>query len=77
MISTFTTSMFTNSGALADSVTLIVILFLFALLVQKELAISSSDLRLKRLSLALNVPLFPMLVAFLLIIIFRVAEVLR
>ena len=77
MISTINTSTLAYSGALADSVTLIVVLLLFVLLVQKELAISSSDLRLKRLSLALNVPLFPMLVAFLVIVIFRVAEVLR
>lgn len=77
MTSTITDSILANSGALADAVALIIVLLLLALLVQKELAISSNDRRLQRLSMALNVPLFPLLVAFVVIVILRVAEVLR
>ena len=79
MISTLTTSTISTvtNAALAGSLALIGILVLFALLVQKELATSSSDVRLQRLSHTLNVAFFPLLIAFFVIAIVKVAEVLR
>jgi putative effector of murein hydrolase LrgA (UPF0299 family) len=79
MISTLTSSTITTvlNGALTGSLALIGILVLLILLVQKELAVSSSDARLQRLSHALNIAFIPLLVAFIVIAIMKVAEVLR
>ena len=78
MISTVTTATISTitTAYLAGSLALVGILVLFALLIQKELAASSSDDLMQRLSQALNQALFPLLFAFLLIAIVKVAEVL-
>lgn len=78
MISTVTTATISFlSTNMAGSFALIGILVLFALLLQKELASSSSSNLMRRMSRILNVAVFPLLIAFLLIAIFKVAEVLR
>lgn len=78
MISTVTTSTVTTvTTAIAGSVTLIGILILFGLLIQKEVTAASNETRLKKLGKALNIAIIPLLIAFLLIVIFRVGEVLR
>ena len=81
MISTITTAtIFTLTTApmvMGGSFALIGILVLFVLLLQKELAGSSSSVLMRRLSRAVNVAVFPLLMAFLMIAIFKVADVLR
>lgn len=79
MISTVTTSTITTvtTAALAGSVALIGILVLFALVVQKEVTTASSSSRLHSLSKALNIGIIPLLIAFVLLVIARVAEVLK
>ena len=79
MISTVTTSTVTTvtTAAIAGSVALIGILILFGLLVQKEVTTASNENRLKKLGKALNIAIIPLLIAFILIVIFRVSEVLR
>jgi hypothetical protein len=78
LISTVTTSTVTTvTTALAGSVALVGILILFGLLVQKEVTTASSENRLRKLGKALNIAIIPLLIAFLLMVIFRVAEVLK
>jgi cytochrome bd-type quinol oxidase subunit 2 len=79
LISTVTTSTVTTvtTAALAGSVALVGILILFGLLVQKEVTTASSENRLRKLGKALNIAIIPLLIAFLLMVIFRVAEVLK
>lgn len=78
MISTVTTSTVTTvTTAIAGSVALVGIIILFGLLVQKEVTTASNENRLKRLGKALNIAIIPLLIAFLLIVISRVSEVLR
>lgn len=79
MISTVTTSTVSTvtTAALAGSVALIGILVLFALLFQKELTTTATGSRMKRLGQALNVGIVPLLIAFILIVVTRVAEFIR
>jgi hypothetical protein len=79
MISTVTVSTVSTvtTAALAGSVALIGILVLLTLLVQKELASSSDNSRLRMLSQALNIGIIPLLIAFVLIVVARVADVLH
>lgn len=79
MISTVTTSTVSTvtTAALAGSVALIGILVLLVLLVQKELASASTGSRFKALSKHLNIGIIPLMIAFVLIVAFRIAEVLN
>ena len=79
MISTVTVSTVSTvtTASIAGSVALIGILILLALLVQKEVTTASDDGRLKKLGQVLNISIVPMLIAFILIVISRVSEVLR
>ena len=79
MVSTVTTStvLIVTNGSLAGAVALIGILILLALLLQKELAIASATSLMQRSSRVLDVGLFPLLFAFLLVAVLKVAEVLR
>ena len=79
MISTVTTSTVSTitTAAIAGSLALIGILVLFALLVQKEVTTAGDNDRLRRLSKALNIAILPLLIAFILIVITRVMEVLK
>jgi len=79
MISTVTTSTISTvtTAALAGSVALIGILVLFALVLQKEITTASNNSKLRHLSTALNIGIIPLLIAFVLTVIAKVAEVLR
>ncbi|MGD2027627.1 MAG: hypothetical protein PVI99_07410 [Anaerolineales bacterium] len=79
MISTITTSTISTitTAGLAGSFAFIGVVVLLALLIQKEVASGSASPRLKRLSKVLNISIVPMLIAFILIVIFRVSEVLN
>ena len=79
MISTVTTTTVSilTTPAIAGSLALIAILLLFALLLQKEVATASADSRLRQLSRVLNISIVPLLFAFIMIVIYKVAEVLN
>jgi hypothetical protein len=79
MISTVTaaTIQTVTTIAIAGSVSLIGILFLLALLIQKELASSSNIPFMQRLSRILNTGIFPLLIAFVLTVVVKVADLLH
>ena len=79
MISTVMTSTVTilTTAAIAGSLALIGILVLISLLIQKELATAAASSRLVKLSRALNIGIVPLLIAFILIVVYRVADVLK
>ena len=79
MISTVTTSTVTilTTSAIAGSLALIGILVLIVLLVQKELTTVSNNSRIKQLNRVVNIGILPFLIAFVLIVIFKVIEVLN
>ena len=66
-----------GSSANAGSFALIGMLVLVALLIQKELISTSEDYRLRRLSRVMNVGILPLLLAFVLIVSFKIAEALN
>lgn len=78
MISTVTTSTVStvSTAALAGAFSLIAILVLFAVLLQKEMATVSESTRAARLSRALNIALVPLLLSFGAIVLAKVAEIL-
>jgi len=78
IVSTITISTFTalTDTALARSLVLVGILVLLTLLILKELAVASADSRLHRLSQVLDISILPLLYAFMLVLIFKVIEVL-
>ena len=79
MISTVTTTTVSTvtTVALAGSFALVSVLVLIALLVQKELTVSATNSRTWKLSKALTIGIVPLLIAFVLIVIAKVAEVVR
>lgn len=79
MISTVTTSTVTTvtTVAIAGSVALIGIIILFGLLVQKEVTTATNAERMAQLGKALNIAIFPLLIAFIMIVITKVAQVLK
>ena len=79
MISTVTTSTVSTvtTAALAGSVALIGILLLLILLAQKELSSAATGKRFKELSKVLNIGIVPLLIAFTLVVVTRIADVLR
>jgi hypothetical protein len=76
MISTVTTST-VSTVTLAGSVVIIGILLLLFFLVQKELTSASENERTTRLSKMLNIGIAPLLIAFVLVVISKVAAVLK
>jgi hypothetical protein len=76
-IVTTTTVSILTTPAIAGSLALIAILLLFALLLQKEVATASADSRLRQLSRVLNIGIVPLLFAFIMIVVYKVAEVLN
>ena len=76
MISTVTTST-VSTVTIAGSLVIIGILVLLALLVQKELASASDGPRAARLSKLVNIGIAPLLIAFVLVIISKVTQVLK
>jgi Ca2+/H+ antiporter len=78
MISTVTVStVSTVTTALAGSGALIGVVVLFILLLQKEVTTASDSSLMHRLGTALNIGIIPLLIAFILIVIAKVLEVLR
>ena len=79
MISTVTTSTITTvtTAAIAGSVALIGVLVLLVLLIQKELSSGSGSTRVKKLSLALNIAIFPLLAAIIVLVGYRVVDILK
>jgi hypothetical protein len=79
MISTVTVSTVSTvtTASIAGSVALIGILILLALLVQKELASTAEGGKLAKLGQVLNISIAPLMIAFVLLVITRVGEVLR
>lgn len=76
MISTVTTST-VSTVAIAGSVTIIGILILLLLLVQKELTSASDSERAARLSKMVNIGIAPLLIAFVLIVVSKIASVIK
>jgi len=78
MISTVTTSTVTilTASGIAGSLALVGVFVLITLLVQKELATASANNRLHQLSRVLNIGIVPFMIAFILIVIFKVIEAL-
>jgi hypothetical protein len=79
VISTVTTSTVSTitTSAIAGSVALVAILVLLFLLIQKELASSASGVRFKTLTRVLNIGIVPLLIAFVVVVFTRVAEVIK
>jgi len=79
MISTVTTSTVTilTTSAIAGSLALVGVLVLIALLVQKELTTSSGNSRWLQLGKILNIGILPFMIAFVLIVVFKVIEALN
>ena len=79
MISTVTTSTVSTvtTAALAGSVALIGVLVLFVLLFQKEVTTAADGGRMKRMGKALSIGIVPLLIAFFLIVAYRVMDVLK
>jgi hypothetical protein len=76
IVTTSTVSILTTPP-MAGSLALIAILVLLALLLQKEVATASADSRLQVLSRVLNIGIVPLLLTFILIVVYKVAEVLN
>lgn len=79
MISTITTSTTSTiaSAGLAGSFAFIGVVILLALLIQKEVASGTENKRLERFGKILNVSIIPLLIAFVLIAITKISEVLN
>jgi hypothetical protein len=76
MISTVTTST-VSTVTIAGSVAIIGIIILLFLLIQKELSSASNNERAIRLSKLLNIGIAPLLIAFVLIVVSKVAAILK
>ena len=83
MISTVTTTTVSTVTASMVSMTfgaglaLVSVLVLFALLIQKELSVSTGNLRLKALGRAVDIAPYPLMLAFAMIAVARIVQVLR
>ena len=77
MVSTVTTATAVTVTAIASSLVLIGICTLLALLIQKELLAGSERRFAHALRRVLNIGIVPLLLAFALIVIIKVAEALR
>jgi hypothetical protein len=79
MISTVTTSTVSTvtTAAIAGSVALIGVLVLFVLLFQKEVTTAADKGRMARLGKALSVGIVPLMIAFVLLVLSRVVDVLK
>ncbi len=77
MISTVTTSTVSTVTAvtIAGSLIVIGIVLLLVLLVQKELASSMVNEKANRYAMALNIGIAPLLVAFVVVLVFKVSQV--
>lgn len=76
MISTVTTST-VSTVTIAGSFAIVGIIVLLGLLIQKELVSTSNSDRAKRLGKALNIGIYPLIIAFVFVVISKVMEVLK
>jgi len=77
-VSTITSSASSvTTGTLAASLALVSVIVLFVLLVQKELVTAADTSRFRALGRTLDVAVVPLLMAFAMIVMTRVAEALR
>jgi hypothetical protein len=77
-VSTITSSASSvTTGTLAASLALVSVVVLFVLLVQKELVTAADTSRFRALGRTLDVAVVPLLMAFAMIVVTRVAEALR
>lgn len=79
MISTVTTStvITVTTAAVASSLALIAVMTIFTLLVQKEVATTARERWARALDRALNVGVIPLVLAFLILVALRIAEVFK
>lgn len=79
MVSTVTTSTVVTltTVAMASSLALIVLLTMFTLLVQKEIAATARERWARALDRALNVGIIPLLLAFLVLVAIKIAELFK
>lgn len=79
MISTVTTStvITVTTVAVASSLALIAVMTMFTLLVQKEVATTARERWARALDRALNVGVIPLVLAFLILVALRIAEVFK
>jgi hypothetical protein len=76
MISTVTTTTVTTV-AVAGSFAIISVLVLLSLLIQKELTTASPNIRLKRFGKLLNIGIVPLLIAFAMFVVAKIADVIK
>gem|GEM_PF-1873863 len=74
---TFSNVSILTSSPLASTLATIGVLVLISLLVLKELISVTADSRLQRMSRALNMGIYPLLMAFFVIVIFEIINVLN
>lgn len=74
---TTTTTTTTSSLGLSGSLSLVAVVTLLALLIQKEIVTAAPDTRGKTLGRALNTAIVPLLIAFVLIAAAQIVAVLR
>ncbi|MCS7283789.1 MAG: hypothetical protein RMK65_09965 [Anaerolineae bacterium] len=79
MVSTVTTSTVVTltTVAMASSLALIVLLTMFTLLVQKEMAATARERWARALDRALNVGIIPLILAFLTLVAIKIAELFK
>jgi len=76
VVTTSTVSTVTAT-AITSSLALVGIIVVLVLLIQKDVTAASTDKRLNRLSVALNIALPPMLIAFVMVVISKIAGIIR
>ena len=79
MISTVTTTTVSTvtTVTLAGSLAFVGIVVLLAMLIQKELTVATSSNQFKRWSVALNIAIVPLVIAFVLTVAAKVFDILR
>jgi len=76
IISALSDAASTSASILAGSMGMVNVLLLLVLLGLKEITSASTNQRLQRMSQALNIAIYPLLVAFALIVVLKIIEIL-
>lgn len=76
IISALSDASSTSANILAGSMGMVNVLLLLVLLGLKEITSASTNQRLQRMSQALNIAIYPLLVAFALIVVLKIIEIL-
>jgi hypothetical protein len=79
LVSTVTTSTITTitTAGLAGSLALIGVIFLLTLLIQKEIASGTENKRMERLGKILSISIIPLVIAFIVLAITKISDVLN